>query len=112
MDGALWYTPHEITYYSSQEAFNGRENVMRDFISEYAGELHRMDLDTGKEIIYTNEDPELDLLFVGAVGDTAIVCPRDVLGEMMGEPAWRTPRYWKAALGEDGVIRLIGGIES
>ena len=112
MDGALWYTPFEITYYGSQEAFNGRENEMRDFISQYAGELHRMDLATGEETVYKNEDPELDLWFVGAVGDTAIVCPRDVQGEMNGEPAWRIPRYWKAALGDDGVIRLIGGIQS
>ena len=89
----------------------GYTDEMRDFISQYAGELHRIDLATGEETVYTNEDPELDLWFVGAVGDTAIVCPRSVLGEMNGEPAWRTPRYWKAELGDDGVIRLINGIE-
>lgn len=111
MDGALWYTPFEITYYGSREEFNGRENVMRDYISEYAGELHLIDLATGEETVWQNEDPDLDLWFVGAMGDTAIVAPRDVRGEMNGDAPWRTPRYWKAELGEDGVIRLIGGIE-
>ena len=111
MDGALWYTPFEITYYGSNEWFNGRENTMRDFLSQYGGELHRIDLATGEETVWQNEDPDLDLWFVGAVGDTAIVAPRDVQGEMNGDAPWRTPRYWKAELGEDGVIRLIGGIE-
>ena len=111
MDGALWYTPFEITYYGSNEWFNGRENTMRDFLSQYAGELHRIDLATGEETVWKNEDPDLDLWFVGAVGDTAIVAPRDVRGEMNGDAPWRTPRYWKAELGEDGVIRLLQGIE-
>ena len=111
IDGALWYTPFEITYYGSNEWFNGRENTMRDFLSQYGGELHRIDLATGEETVWQNEDPDLDLWFVGAVGDTAIVAPRDVRGEMNGDAPWRTPRYWKAELGEDGVIRLIGGIE-
>ncbi|MBE6613137.1 MAG: hypothetical protein E7632_11660, partial [Ruminococcaceae bacterium] len=61
MDGALWYIPYEITYYGSHEEFNGRENVMRDFFSQYAGELHRLDLATGEKTVWTNEDPEHDL---------------------------------------------------
>ena len=84
---------------------------MRDFFSQYAGELHRIDLATGDETVWKNEAPDLDLWFVGAVGDTAIVAPRNVQGEMNGEAPWRTPRYWKAELGEDGVIRLLQGIE-
>ena len=111
MDGALWYIPYELTYYGSHEEFNGRENVMRDFFSQYGGALHRIDLATGDETVWKNEAPDLDLWFVGAVGDTAIVAPRNVQGEMNGEAPWRTPRYWKAELGEDGVIRLLQGIE-
>lgn len=111
MDGALWYIPYEITYYGSREEFNGRETEMRDFFSKYAGELHRIDLATGEETVWVNEDPDLDLWFVGASDGIAIVCPRDVRGENEGDAPWRTPRYWKAELSEDGVIRLIGGIE-
>ncbi len=110
MDGALWYVPHEETYYGSREMFNGRENEMRDYISQYAGELHRLDLATGEETVWTNEDPDLDLWFVGATDGIAIVAPRSVKGEYDGEAPWRTPMYWKAELGEDGVIRLLQGI--
>ena len=111
MDGALWYIPHEETYYGSREMFNGLENELFDYISIRAGELHRLDLATGEEKVWKNEDPDLDLWFVGASDRIAIVCPRSVKGEYDGEAPWRTPRYWKAELGEDGVIRLLQGIE-
>jgi len=111
IDGALWYIPYELTYYGSRDSFNGRETVMEDYFSHFAGELHRLDLSTGEETVWQNEDPDLDLWFVGAMGSTAIVAPRSVAGEYNGEQPWREPMFWKAQLGEDGIIRLLCGIE-
>lgn len=110
IDGALWYIPYELTYYGSRDSFNGCETVMEDYFSRFAGELHRLDLITGEEKVWQNEDLDLDLWLVGAMGSTAIVAPRSVTGEYNGEQPWREPMFWKAELGGDGVIRLLAGI--